>query len=163
MQEPFNDSHHKIVFDYDEDNMSLVEEPTLATLEVSLSDNSDSSAGNASIALEYYCYEINADAPWFNYHGQKIKILKQELPMTICTADTTGIIRSWRLFWVLFDLGLNVSMIKRSAPPKGVITKLLSDTKLVRTLTGCLKMQEAIMMQDLRLPEFDKNRRINQQ
>jgi hypothetical protein len=54
-------------------------------------------------------------------------------------------------------------MIKRSALPKGVITNLLGDTKLVRTLTGCLKMQEAVMMQDIRLPEFDKNRRINQQ
>jgi hypothetical protein len=54
-------------------------------------------------------------------------------------------------------------MIKRSALPKDIITKLLGDTKLVRTLTGHLKMQEVIMMQDLRLPKFDKNRRINQQ
>jgi hypothetical protein len=54
-------------------------------------------------------------------------------------------------------------MIKRSALPKGVITKLLGDTKLVRTLAGYYKMQEVITMQDIRLPEFDKNRRINQQ
>ncbi len=54
-------------------------------------------------------------------------------------------------------------MIKRLALPKGVITKLLGDTKLVRTLTGHLKMQEGITMRDLRLPEFDKNSRINQQ
>jgi hypothetical protein len=54
-------------------------------------------------------------------------------------------------------------MIKRSALPKGVITKLLGDTKLVRTLAGHLKMQEVIRMQNIRLPEFDKNRRINQQ
>jgi hypothetical protein len=54
-------------------------------------------------------------------------------------------------------------MIKRSALPKGIITKLLGDTKLVRTLAGCLKRQEIITMQDLRLPEFDRNRRINQQ
>jgi hypothetical protein len=54
-------------------------------------------------------------------------------------------------------------MIKRSALPKGVITKLLGDTKLVRTLTGCLKTQEVVPMQDIRLPEFDKNRHINQQ
>jgi hypothetical protein len=53
-------------------------------------------------------------------------------------------------------------MTKRSALPKGVITKLLGDTKLVRTLTGRLKMQEAVTMRDLRLPEFDKNRCINQ-
>ncbi len=54
-QELFNDNHHKIAFDYDKDTLSLVEELTLATLEVSLSDNSDSSAGNASTAFEYYC------------------------------------------------------------------------------------------------------------
>jgi hypothetical protein len=66
--------------------------------------------------------------------------------MTICTADTIGTIRSQRLFGVLFDSGSNVSMIKRSAQPKGIITKLLGDTKLVRILTGHLKMQEVIMM-----------------
>jgi hypothetical protein len=54
-------------------------------------------------------------------------------------------------------------MIKRSALTKGVITKLLGDTKLTRTLAGCLKTQEVVMMQDIRLPEFDNNRRINQQ
>ncbi len=40
---------------------------------------------------------------------------------------------------------------------------LLGDTKLVRTLAGHLKAQEVVTMQDIRLPEFDKNRRINQQ
>jgi hypothetical protein len=54
-------------------------------------------------------------------------------------------------------------MIKRSALPKGDITKLLGDTKLVQTLTGRLKTQEIITMRDIRLPEFDKNRHINQQ
>jgi hypothetical protein len=58
---------------------------------------------------------------------------------------------------------LNVSIIKRSALPKGVITKLLGGTKLVRTLARRLKTQEVVTMQDIRLPEFDKNRRINQQ
>jgi hypothetical protein len=54
-------------------------------------------------------------------------------------------------------------MIKESALPKGVIKKLLGDTKLVRTLAGYLKMQEVATMQDIRLPEFDKNKCINQQ
>jgi hypothetical protein len=47
--------------------------------------------------------------------------------------------------------------------PKGIITKFLGDTKLVRTLAGHLKMHKVIAMQDLIFPEFDKNRRINQQ
>ncbi len=54
-------------------------------------------------------------------------------------------------------------MIKRSALPKDVITKVIGDTKLVRTLAGHLETQEVVPMRDLRLPEFDKNRRINQQ
>ncbi len=54
-------------------------------------------------------------------------------------------------------------MIKRSALPKVVITKLLGGTKLVRTLAGCLKTQEVVTIQDIQLPEFDKNRHINQQ
>jgi hypothetical protein len=54
-------------------------------------------------------------------------------------------------------------MIKRSALPKGIITKVIGDTKLVRTLARHLKMQEVVTMHNLRLPEFDKNRRINQQ
>jgi hypothetical protein len=75
-QECLSNSNHKISFDYDKDTMILVEEQTLDTLEVSLSNNSVSSAGNATIACEYYCYEIEADAPQFNYHGPKIKIPK---------------------------------------------------------------------------------------
>jgi hypothetical protein len=33
----------------------------------------------------------------------------------------------------------------------------------VRTLAGRLKTQEVLTMQDIRLPEFEKNRHINQQ
>jgi hypothetical protein len=47
-QEPFKDSHHKVALDYDEETVSLVEEPALSTLDVSLSNNSNSSAGNTS-------------------------------------------------------------------------------------------------------------------
>ncbi len=129
----------------------------------SLSDNSNFPVGNASTAFEHECYEIEDDTPQFYYHGPKIKIPKQGLPMTICTSDTIGTIRSWGLFQVLFDSGSNVSTIKRSALPKGVIKTWIGDTKLVRILTGCLKRQEVVTKWDISLPEFDKNRRINQQ
>jgi hypothetical protein len=49
-QEPFNNNHHKVALDYDEATVSLVEELTLSTLDMSFSDISDSSAGKASIA-----------------------------------------------------------------------------------------------------------------
>jgi hypothetical protein len=47
-QEPLSTSHHRIAFEYDEDTVSLVVDSTLSTLDISISDNSNSSAGNAS-------------------------------------------------------------------------------------------------------------------
>ncbi len=123
--------------------MSLVEESTLTTSEVPFSDNSHSSAENPPIAFEYYCYDNEAGAPWFNYHGPKNMIPKQDSSLTICTAERIGTICSWRLFRMLFDSGSNFSMIKKSALPKGIITKLLGDTKLVRTLEVALKLKKS--------------------
>ena len=63
-QECLSNSNQKIAFDYDEDTMSLAEELTLDAQEVLLSNNNTiSSAGNATIAFEYHCNEIEADAP----------------------------------------------------------------------------------------------------
>jgi hypothetical protein len=62
-QECLSNRNHKIAFDYNKDTMSLAEELTLDTLEVLLSDNTFSSAGNATMVFEYHCYEIEADAP----------------------------------------------------------------------------------------------------
>jgi hypothetical protein len=63
-------------------------------------------------------------------------IPKQYLPITNCTADAIGTVNSWRLFRVLLDSGSKVYIIKRSELPKGIVTKLLGDTKLVGTLAG---------------------------
>jgi hypothetical protein len=62
-QESFKNSHHKVAFNYDEDTVSIVEEQTLSTSDISFSNNSISSARNASTAFEYECYEIEADTP----------------------------------------------------------------------------------------------------
>ncbi len=62
-QEPLNTSHHRIAFEYDEDTVSLVEEQTLSTLDMLISNNSNSSAGNASTAFEYECNKIEDDTP----------------------------------------------------------------------------------------------------
>jgi hypothetical protein len=92
-QEPFSTNHHRIAFEYAEDTVSLVVDPTLSTSDMSISNNSTFSAGNAS-AFEYKCYKVEDNTPQFNYHGPKIKLPQQETPMTICTTDTIGTIRS---------------------------------------------------------------------
>ncbi len=96
-QEPLSTNHHKKAFEYDEDTVSLVLDPTLSTLDISISDNSHSSAGNAS-AFEYECYKVEDNTLQFNYHGPKIEIPKQESPVTICTDDSIGTIKSQRHF-----------------------------------------------------------------
>ncbi len=62
MQEWVNNSHHKIALEYDEDTVSLVVDPTLSTLDISVSNNSDSSTGNTS-AFKYECYGVKDDTP----------------------------------------------------------------------------------------------------
>ncbi len=58
-QECFNNSHHGMALEYDEDTVSLVVDPTLSTLDISVYN---SSTGNAS-AFEYECYEVKDDTP----------------------------------------------------------------------------------------------------
>ena len=79
------------------------------------------------------------------------------------TANTIGTIRSRRLLRVLLDSGATVSMIKKSCLPKGVVLTDTSDTKNVSTLAGKLQSKQLVTLRDIRLPEFDKNRRITQQ
>ncbi len=61
-QELLNTSHLRLGFEYDEDIVSLLVDPTLSTLDISISNNSDSSTGNAS-AFKYECYEVKDDTP----------------------------------------------------------------------------------------------------
>ncbi len=61
-QEPLSTSHHRIAFEYDEDTVSLVVDPTLSTLDISISDNSNSFAEVAS-AFEYECYKVEDNTP----------------------------------------------------------------------------------------------------
>ncbi len=64
-QEYLNNSHHRIALEYDEDTVSLVVDPTLSTSDISTSDNSNFSTGNAS-TFKYECYEVEDDTPHFN-------------------------------------------------------------------------------------------------
>ena len=155
-------------FEYDDDTVSLLEDPTETTSPLSFSD-SDTSAGNVSNCSNLYhledeCFDIEQDIQ-FNYLGPKI--LKNaptgETPVTILTANTIGLAKSRRLLRVLLDSGSTVSMIKRSCIPKQAVLTELGETKSVRTLAGKLKSQQVVTMRDVRLPEFDKNRRISQQ
>jgi hypothetical protein len=120
----------------------------------------DDSVGNASIAsLEVYEIFDEDDIEYF-FHGPKIIPKNEFSPATICTVNTIGAIRSRRLFHILLDSGASCCLISL---PQGVILKDLSTGKQIMTLSGQVMAQQVVTLNDIRLPEFDKNRQIAQQ
>ena len=143
---------------YDDDSF-VFSQRTDTTVETDSS--SDESVGNATIKTEE-CFEVDVDTPLFNFTGPKVVPSRHETPVSILTANTIGAIRSRRIFRVLFDSGSNCSLIKRACLPRNCQTKAMTEQKKVATLAGKLTSKEVVIMRDIRLPEFDKNRRIDQ-
>ena len=155
----YNDnSVQKIKIVYDDDSY-IFSNDTATTVAATFSD---SSVGNASIESEE-CFQNQVEQPVFNFKGPKVMPTRHETPVTICTANTIGTLRSRRIFRVLLDTGSSCSLIKRACLPKNCQMKTLEARKRVSTLAGKLQAQEVVTMRDIRLPEFDKNRRIDQQ
>ncbi len=135
--------------------------PKLA-LNSTCEDTDDDSVGNAFIAsLEVY-EVFDDDDIEYCFHGPKV-IPKNETPATICMVNTIGAICSRRLFRILLDSGASCCLIKKSSLPNGVVLKDLSNGKAIKTLSGHVMAQQVVTLCDIRLPEFDKNRRIEQQ
>ena len=61
------------------------------------------------------------------------------------------------------DSGSSGSWARRSAIPKGLVPKELKENKTANTLAGKLSANKMVTLRDIRLPEFDKNRRIDEQ
>ena len=140
----------RLAFVYDDDIASFTSVDSTTVHLLPMEDTLKNSADNSfSIASKTKCFNIDSNGPCYNYHGPKVVIPKQESPITICTANTIGNVRSRRLFRVLLDSGSTVSMIKRSAIPVGAVTKDIGESKSIRTLAGQLKTQDVITMRDI--------------
>jgi len=61
------------------------------------------------------------------------------------------------------DSGSSGCWVKRSGIPKGVVPKELKENKTANTLAGKLSANNMVTLRDIHLPEFDKNRCINEQ
>ncbi len=84
-------------------------------------------------------------------------------PITIMVVDTIGLKKSRALLKVLFDPGSTRTLISKSCLPRGTSLIPLEQAKEVKTLAGSMKTASMVHLRDLRLPEFDKNRRIDEQ
>ena len=148
----FGEDEESMPFDHDIDDLTCLTEQ---------SSKPDNSAGYASDET-LDVYELHEDEILYNYRGPKVLPIN-ETPVTICTANTIGCLRSRKLLRVMLDSGSMGCLIKRSALPKGIVPQELSKTKNFNTLAGKLSAYEKVVLRDVRLPEFDKNRRISEQ
>ena len=83
-------------------------------------------------------------------------------PLSILIANTIGAVRSRLLLKVLFDPGSTASFINRKALPRQCKPFTVKQGRKINTLVGPGLSNEMVVMEDIRLPELDKNRRVNQ-
>ena len=155
-------------------NESIDVENTFESLDRKRIKNTDDSkttnnklASSADSALTTGLNLLQSEENLYTNNDNKDKVkehdTRSECPATICIAGTIDNIRSKRLFRVLLDSGSSACLIKKSALPRHCKPKELSTGKSFKTLAGKLSSTQAVTLRDLRLPEFDKNRRITEQ
>jgi hypothetical protein len=84
-------------------------------------------------------------------------------PVTIMIADSIGAVRSSKLLKVLLDSGSTTTLINKKCLPKKCKPYQISQSRMVNTLAGSYQSSAMVVMRNLRLPEFDKNRNIERQ
>jgi hypothetical protein len=84
-------------------------------------------------------------------------------PMTIMVVDTISSVRSRRLLRALLDSGSTTALIYKKCLPRHCKPCKISSSRRVNTLAGTYASAEIVIMRNLRLPEFNKNRNVNQQ
>ena len=143
-------------FDSSSDYMSV------DSLDTDLDDLSTHSAlDDDEYALSTECYNVDEHVRYSSYLGPKAK--RTLTPITILICDTIGVKKSRRLLRVLFDSGSMKTLIHRDVLPEGASTKRLGSNRGVSTLAGKFHPKEMVYMRDIRLPEFDKNRCVDEQ
>jgi hypothetical protein len=92
------------------------------------------------------------------------KTVPQNLtPVMIMVIDTISSVRLRRLLRVLLDLGSKTLLINKKYSPRHCKPCKISSSRKVSTLAGTYTSTEIVIMCNLRLPEFDKNRNVDQQ
>jgi hypothetical protein len=96
----------------------------------------------------------------------KIYVLSNQsnlTPITIMVVDTISAVKSRRLLKVLLDSGSTMTVINKRCLPKNCKTRKTAKDRMVNTLAGSYNTSEMVVMCNLRLPELDKNRNVDQQ
>jgi len=128
--------------------------------------------GNAPNNLEVInntvedAYAISEENSYEQGTINKINVLPNQTnltPITIMVVDTISAVKSRRLLKVLLDSGSTTTVINKKCLPKNCKTRKTSKGRMVNTLAGSYNSSEMVVMSNLRLPELDKNRNVDQQ
>jgi hypothetical protein len=87
---------------------------------------------------------------------------KYPTPVTIMVLDTISSVKSRILLKVLLDPGSATTMINRKCLPRHCQPCKISNSRKISTLAGSYISSEMVVLHNLRLPELDKNRNIDQ-
>jgi hypothetical protein len=90
-------------------------------------------------------------------------IPKLLIPVTIMVVDTISSVKSRILLKVLLNSGSTTTMINRKCLPKKCQTCKISNKRKIGTLAASYTSSEMVVLCNLRLPELDKNRNVDQQ
>jgi hypothetical protein len=84
-------------------------------------------------------------------------------PVTIMVVDTISPVKSRILLKLLLDSGSTATMINRKCLPRNCKPCEITCSRQINTLAGTYTSTEVVIMRNLRLPEFAKNRNVDQQ
>ena len=82
--------------------------------------------------------------------------------ITIMVIDTISSVKSRKILKVLLDSGSTTTLINRKCLPKNCHTCKIKQKRKISTLAGSFGTSEMVTLHNLRLPEMDKNRNIEQ-
>jgi hypothetical protein len=77
--------------------------------------------------------------------------------------DTISSVKSIIFLKVLLDSGSTTTMINRKCLPRNCQICKISKSRKIGTLAGPYISSEMVVLRNLRLPELDKNRNVDQQ
>ena len=86
---------------------------------------------------------------------------KNSTPVTIMVV--IGTVKSSQLLKILLDSGSTTTLINKRCLPRKHQPCQISQSRTVNTITGAYQSSAMVVMRNLRLPELDKNRIVEQQ
>jgi hypothetical protein len=84
-------------------------------------------------------------------------------PVTIMVANSISAVRSRKLLEVLLHSGSTTTRINKKILPKKCRPCQISQSRMVNTLAGSYQSSAMVVTRNLRLPELDENRYVEQQ